>query len=178
MTESTGRQRSRRRRRPWCLWSAGRRKHLAVRGVLGRKSRYRASVPGTASTALVGGCLPPANHETVGTLATEENTCHSPSIPLLHPVHHPTTVGRGGQEVSPRFRSSGETGQRGQTRSGVPPSPRNHTCCRKPAGVQRSGCTRNPEPSVTPGHRSAHQIPHARIGSSTTSPLSTSVDVQ
>ena len=47
--------------------------------------------------ALVGDVchLPP---RAAGTLATEEDLPLT-SIPLLHPVHHPTTVGRGGQVV-------------------------------------------------------------------------------
>ena len=57
----------------------------------------RASVPSTACTHLSGTSanLPP---RAVGILAAEEDLPLT-TVTLLHPVHHPAAVGRGGQEV-------------------------------------------------------------------------------
>src|SRR6188472_3127353 len=70
--------------------------HLAVRGVLAGKQVQRACAE-HGMHALVGdSChLPP---RAAGTLATQEDLPLT-TIALLHPVHHPTAVGRGGQIV-------------------------------------------------------------------------------
>src|SRR5580700_5306116 len=103
--------------------------------------------------ALVGDAchLPP---RAIGTLATEEDLPFT-TITLLHPVHHPTTVGRGGQVVL-RDPLIGEGASEVNAVRRVTELAEPHLLP-EARGVSAAGI---PEPRavVTPGHRSAHQI--------------------
>ena len=103
--------------------------------------------------ALVGDAchLPP---RAIGTLATEEDLPLT-TITLLHPVHHPTAVGRGGQIVL-RDPLVGEAASEVNVVRCVAELAEPHLLP-KARGVSAAGV---PEPRavVTPGQRTTHQI--------------------
>ena len=126
--------------------------HLAVRGVPPGKQVQRVCAEHGMHAFVGDAChLPP---RATGTLAAEEDLPLT-TITLLHPVHHPTAVGRGGQIVL-RDPLVGEAASEVNVVRCVAELAEPHLLP-KARGVSAAGV---PEPRavVTPGHRTTHQI--------------------